>query len=150
MSLYIVGACFDEAQWSVWSTRPYNSGSISDMFSGMAQRIGLYVFSLVAMGGFFALVPSNESIITGMGSRTLYCYVLHIYLVRGFSKFLHLVWDDAPLSFRLICAAFILPLIVGNALMSRPVLLLKPIIEPSVPALTRETDDVAARKADTA
>ena len=52
VSLYIVGACFDEAQWSVWSTRPYNSGSISDMFSGMAQRIGLYVFSLVAAVGF--------------------------------------------------------------------------------------------------
>ena len=150
VSLYAFGACFDEAQWSVWSTRPYNSGSIGDMFSGMAQRIGLYAFTIVAVAGFFALVPSEKSIITDMGSRTLYCYVLHIYLVRGFSKFLNLVWDDAPLSLRLICAALILPLIVGNALMSRWVLLLKPIVEPNLPTSSRMDDDVAARAADTA
>jgi fucose 4-O-acetylase-like acetyltransferase len=84
-----------------------------------------------------ALVPSKKSFITAMGSRTLYCYLTHILLVRGFSMLIDRVWPAAPLSFRLSAGALWLPLIVGNALMAQPVLFLKPVVEPDFSFLSR-------------
>ena len=103
----------------------------------MLRRIALYVFTAFAGLGVVALVPSKKSFITAMGSRTLYCYLVHILLVRGFSMFIDRVWPAAPLSFRLSAGALWLPLIVGNALMTQPVLFLKPIVEPDFSFLSR-------------
>jgi len=135
--LNVFEECFDDVQWFIWSIAPYKSSSVTAQFTDMLRRIVLYVFTAFAGLGVVALVPSKKSFITAMGSRTLYCYLVHILLVRGFSMFIDRVWPAAPLSFRLSAGALWLPLIVGNASMTQPVLFLKPIVEPDFSFLSR-------------
>jgi fucose 4-O-acetylase-like acetyltransferase len=135
--LNVFEECFDDVQWFIWSIAPYKSSSVAAQFIDMLKRIALYVFTAFAGLGVLALVPSKKSFITAMGSRTLYCYLTHILLVRGFSMLIDRVWPAAPLSFRLSAGALWLPLIVGNALMAQPVLFLKPVVEPDFSFLSR-------------
>lgn len=143
-TLYVFGQCFDELQWNIWAIKPYDSSSIRSMFVGMLHRLVLYVFTFIASFAFMAVVPSNRSFITDFGARTLYCYLLHILLVRGFTKLINLTWGDAPLSFRLSAGALWLPLIVSVALMSPAVMVFRPIIQPNFNALWRVEPRVGA------
>ena len=140
LSLYVFGACFDEVEWFVWSIKPYDSDTVAEQFTGLALRVVLYCFTAFACFGFACLIPSERSFVTAMGSRTLYCYLVHALVIHGFYRLISSTWD-APLSFYLVVFGFFLPLIVGNALMMEPVLALRPIVEPNFSFMWR--DDAA-------
>ncbi|MFB9879831.1 acyltransferase family protein [Planobispora siamensis] len=46
-------------------------------WTGIAVRLGLLVAALVMSAAVLALVPRRETWFSGLGTRTLYCYLLH-------------------------------------------------------------------------
>ena len=139
-SLFVYGACFDEFERFVWSINPYDSDTVTEQFTGLALRAVLYCFTLFACFGLACVIPSERSFITALGSRTLYCYLVHVLVIHGSYRLISETWE-APLSFYLVMFGLLLPLIVGHALMMEPVLVLRPIVEPSFRFMWR--DDVA-------
>lgn len=138
LTLNYFDKCFDTAERAIWSTSPYDSTSVMSMFKGFGERVFLYFFTGVASFAFLALVPSDTMCFTVMGSRTLYCYLVHLLLIHGFYRFINEVWAAAPLSFYLPVFGLFLPLIVGNVLMLGPVVrILRPVIEPNFDFLWR-------------
>ncbi|QFT88596.1 Acyltransferase family protein [Bacillus sp. THAF10] len=58
----------------------YTFESAADMF----LRIGIYGGSLLVTFAFFALVPKQKNIFTGIGRRSFYVYILHGFIIKWF------------------------------------------------------------------
>ncbi|MET9337049.1 acyltransferase family protein [Nonomuraea sp. NPDC003804] len=87
-----------------WSLKPfYFKHSFQDMdlswYMGLGLRAGLLLASLAMCFAFLALVPRGETWYTDLGTRTLYCYLLHgiPVLIAKEMGWLDLPWLHGPL-----------------------------------------------------
>lgn len=82
--------CFDEIQRYLWMTSGYDYGGSSTHPSAAplahaAYRVAFYVSASAVTFAFAAIVPAEQRWYTSYGSRTMYAYLLHLLLVRGFA-----------------------------------------------------------------
>ncbi|MFD1931660.1 MULTISPECIES: acyltransferase family protein [Nonomuraea] len=87
-----------------WSLKPfYFKHSYQDMdlswYMGLGLRAGLLLASLAMCFAFLALVPRGETWFTDLGTRTLYCYLLHgiPVLIAKEMGWLDFPWLHGPL-----------------------------------------------------
>jgi fucose 4-O-acetylase-like acetyltransferase len=121
--------CFDEIQRYLWMQGPYvddGEGGTPDTPSGAPlehamYRVIFFVFAFLCMGGFAAVVPTDQKWYTAYGSRTMYAYLLHLVVIRG----VLLIQDIAvpenlqpPIWGRAIIGLVLLPLLGTVGLMS--------------------------------
>lgn len=140
VGMYATGTkCFDEAQRFIWTVDPYSTSAIYSPILGLLYRILLYTATCVVGAAFMAIIPTESQMYTALGQRTLYCYLLHILLLRGYDKLMRWTWDDAPLSFRIIASALWLPLIVSHLTLSPYMNVFKCVVEPEFGALWRSS-----------
>lgn len=76
--------CFDEAQRWAWNMEGYAGASAAEAARGAGRRAGFYAAAIATALGFFAVAPGTRGWYTEYGSRTMYAYLLHLLLVRGF------------------------------------------------------------------
>uniref|UniRef100_A0A7S0WE51 Acyltransferase 3 domain-containing protein n=1 Tax=Ostreococcus mediterraneus TaxID=1486918 RepID=A0A7S0WE51_9CHLO len=131
--------CFDEAQRFIWTIEPYGTSEIYSPFLGCLYRIALYAATCVVGAAFMAIIPSESQMYTALGQRTLYCYLLHILLLRGYDKLMRWTWNDAPLSFRIVASGLWLPLIVSHLTLSPYMNVFKCVVEPDFSSLWRSS-----------
>lgn len=99
--------------------------------SGVALRAGTYLMSLTATAGFLTLMPRRRLFFTALGSRTLYVFLLHGFLVQ--------LLLDAPAIHTLIAMKQYwlfgaLPLLLTVILSSTPIIeLTRPLVELDIP-----------------
>lgn len=118
--------CFDEMQRWVWVMTPYPAGIDS---SGGANGWGpvlhasyravFYVAALVTGAAFVSIVPSDPAWYTDYGSRTMYAYLLHLLVIRGYMMAQE-GWLGAvfPLWTKAVVSGVVLPLATGLGLMA--------------------------------
>ncbi|GII61364.1 hypothetical protein Skr01_14490 [Sphaerisporangium krabiense] len=74
---------------------------------GMAMRVGLLVAALVISVAILALVPRKRTWFTDLGTRTLYCYLLHgvpVYIAKEMG-WLSFPWLHGPLGVMAIASS---------------------------------------------
>lgn len=110
-------------QWLLQS-KPYTELG-AEVFGGLG-RIGVYTLGLTMGAAVLAWIPSKQMIITPLGARTLYVYLLHGFIVQLFRQFDVLVVNSV-IDFFMI--AF-LSLLIVLVLSARPVMTIwQPLVE---------------------
>ncbi|CNE15700.1 Fucose 4-O-acetylase and related acetyltransferases [Mycobacterium tuberculosis] len=71
------------ARWIRWTDSNADMG-VSEM-TGTLMRIALLLVGVVLIAAFLAVVPSRRTWYTDLGAATLYTYLLHGFLTRGFT-----------------------------------------------------------------
>ena len=102
---------------------------------GLLVRMGLILLAFLLTAAFLALVSWRPSLTTPMGARTLYCYLLHgfVLLFLVYSCNLLSWWPTGLLG---VGAGLALAGALGLLLLTRPVeWLFRPVLQPSLPWL---------------
>ncbi len=68
-------------EWAYW--RDDNARLHAGPLTGTAIRVGLLAVSTVLAAAFLALVPGRRTWFTGLGSATLYAYLLHGFVIMA-------------------------------------------------------------------
>lgn len=124
-------------QWLLYRGR-YEDLGVS-MFEGVAVRGLLLAVGLLLTLAALALVPRARSITTVLGSRTLYAYLLHgfiiIYLDRQFG-----LWATIePYGATAVLGCIVVGAIVAVLLMTKPVAtVFRPVFEPKLTWMFRD------------
>ena len=73
--------CFDEWQWEAWKSAPFARGrpdGSSSLAAAAGFRAATYAGAMLVGGAFLAAIPRGEiPLVSAMGSRTMYGYLLH-------------------------------------------------------------------------
>ena len=74
--------CFDEWQWEAWKSAPFAHGrrdaSASALAAAAGFRAATYAGAMIVGGAFLVAIPRGEiPLVSAMGSRTMYGYLLH-------------------------------------------------------------------------
>lgn len=98
-------------------------------YSGAIIRFSLIVLSAIASLSFFMLVPKNKTVFSELGTRSIYAYVLHPYiilglLVYGISTHLSVIFLILVIPFSVLCSV-----ILSSKLTEK---IFKPILFPKV------------------
>ncbi len=121
-----------KASWLLWKHRYDESPLSVGPLEGIAIRAGLLALSFLMVAAILALIPWRKMWTTELGSRTVYTYLLHGYviliLVEEFDFFRRVAENGFwPLVTMLIGA-----LILANLLMTRTTQkIFRPVIEPN-------------------
>lgn len=124
-------------QWLLYRGRYVDMGV--SMFEGVAVRALLIAVGLAMTLAALSLVPRVQSITTVLGSRTLYAYLLHgfiiIYLDRQFS-----LWATIePYGAVAVLGCIVAGAIVAVLLMTKPVAtVFRPLFEPKLTWMFRD------------
>lgn len=118
-------------QWLLWRHRYDESPLDADPASGIWQRAQLLVIAFVLSVALLSLVPWREMWTSALGSRTVYAYLLHGYIIivlrEEFEYFTWIEQGGLPALFALIVGACV----VATVLMTKPVSwLFRPLFEP--------------------
>ncbi|MGD6775691.1 MULTISPECIES: acyltransferase family protein [Bacillaceae] len=89
----------------------YTFSSVTDML----MRIGIYAGSMLVTIAFFALVPKDKYIFTGIGRRSFYVYILHGFIIKWFFETSFGQAVNSPAGYMLLLLLSILVTVVtGN------------------------------------
>jgi fucose 4-O-acetylase-like acetyltransferase len=89
----------------------YTFSSVTDMLI----RIGIYAGSMLVTIAFFALVPKEKYIFTGIGRRSFYVYILHGFIIKWFFETSFGQAVNSPAGYMLLLLLSILvTVITGN------------------------------------
>lgn len=118
-------------QWLLWRHRYDEAPLDADPGSGAFQRAQLLVIAFVLSVALLSLVPWREMWVSALGSRTVYAYLLHGYLIIVLrEEFEYFTWIEdggLPALFALILGACV----VATLLMTKPVSwVFRPLFEP--------------------
>ena len=89
----------------------YTFSSLTDLLI----RIGIYAGSMLVTIAFFALVPKEKYIFTGIGRRSFYVYILHGFIIKWFFETSFGQAVNSPAGYMLLLVLSILvTVITGN------------------------------------
>lgn len=70
------------SHWMLYGTLPFARLRLAPD-DGIFLQLSLILWGFVLIGCFFILIPQGESLFSRMGRRTLPCYLLHGFVMRG-------------------------------------------------------------------
>ena len=131
-------------QWQKWRLS-YEELQVSPLL-GISIRGALLIAGVLLSVAVLSLVPWRRSWTSPMGERTLYCYLLHGFIVVGAAKWLHLFEPMLPWGGWAIVTTVVLASLLALALMTAPVAtVFRPLFEPKLKWLFKAPPHAASR-----
>lgn len=127
--------------WLLWKQHygehPLNVGPVE----GVATRAMLIVIALVLTAATLSLVPRARSWTTSQGERTLYCYLLHGYVIILLDRQFDLWARIEPYGAWAVVGCTVAAIVVANLLMTKIVAkAFRPVFEPRLTWMFRSDD----------
>ncbi|MEH3032742.1 MAG: acyltransferase family protein [Aeromicrobium erythreum] len=144
---YLYSGGWDNAtDWLLWKQRygedPLGVGPLE----GVTQRAQLLVVGFVLTYAALSLIPRRRSWTTRLGARTLYCYLLHGYVILILNYQFDLFEKTTKYGAAAAVVAILVAIVLANLLMTSIVSkVFRPVFEPRLSWLFR--DDAPPRKA---
>lgn len=127
--------------WLLWKQRYDEPPLLADPFEGMTQRGELLVVGFVLTFAALSLVPHRRSWTSRLGQRTLYCYLLHGYIILILSLQFDLFDRLEPYGAIAVIAVIAACALLANVLMFKIFsVVFRPIFEPKLTWLFRSDD----------
>lgn len=129
-----LGESFAEVSEWLFAAAPYGFTEWYHPFREAFMRVLLYIIVAFCSAAFMCLVPTDEWFFTPLGSRTLTAYLLHRLFITIYFKLTTKFWDDDDIDVvtQIVMGVFVLPLVVSQATLSRPVsMLFAPLVDPA-------------------
>lgn len=117
--------------WLLWKHRYDEAPLEASPAAGIVQRAQLLILALVLTAAFLSLIPWRKTPFTDLGSRTVYCYLLHGYIILILNEHFDFFEKFTDASNLTVIAIIAVAAIVANLLMLKPVsVLFRPLFEP--------------------
>lgn len=129
-----LGEPFEEVSEWLFTQKPYGFTNWYHPILECLWRILLFVGVAFCSVAFMCLVPRGEYFFTELGSRTLTTYLLHRVFITLYFDVMSSMWDDDDIDVvsQIVIGVFVLPLIVSQVTLSRPVTqFVAPLIDPA-------------------
>jgi len=129
-----LGEPFAEVSEWLFAAAPYGFTEWYHPFREAFMRMLLYLIVAFCSAAFMCLVPTDEWFFTQSGSRTLTAYLLHRVFITVYFKLTTKFWDDDDIDVvtQIVMGVFVLPLVVSQATLARPVTkLFAPLVDPA-------------------
>jgi len=115
--------------WQKWRHNYHELGATP--LEGIAHRGILLAAGVLLCFAILSLVPWRRSWTSPMGERTLYCYLLHGFVVLALAQWLHVFDRIMPWGTWAIVATIAGAVVLAIALMTKPVaVVFRPVFEP--------------------
>jgi len=127
--------------WLLWKQR-YNEHPLDvGPVEGVATRAMLILIAIVLTAATLSLIPRARSWTTSAGERTLYCYLLHGYVIILLDRQFDLWAKLEPYGAPAVLGCIVVAVVLANLLMTRVVAkVFRPLFEPRLTWMFR-TDD---------
>ncbi|HWV25622.1 MAG TPA: acyltransferase family protein [Aeromicrobium sp.] len=134
--------------WLLWKSRYDEDPLGATAWQGMAQRAELLVIGFLLTFAALSLIPNRRSVLTSLGERTFYCYLLHGYVILLLREQWDVFHNTQHLDVVATIGALILAVILANLLMTKPVkTVFRPLFEPKLSWLFRPPSPSATNPA---
>ena len=124
--------------WLLYKSRYGEDPLNATAWEGITQRAELLIVGFVLTFAALALVPKRRSFTTTLGARTLYCYLLHGYVILILRHQFGVFDDTSQYGVVAVLVAIVIATIVANLLMTAIVQkVFRPVFEPKLTWLFR-------------
>lgn len=124
--------------WLLYKSRYGEDPLNATAWEGITQRAELLIVGFVLTFAALALVPKRRSFTTTLGARTLYCYLLHGYVILILRHQFGVFDDTSQYGVVAVLVAIVVATIVANLLMTAIVQkVFRPVFEPKLTWLFR-------------
>lgn len=131
-----------ETDWLLWKQRYDESPLSATAMEGVTQRAGLLAVGFLLTFAALSLVPKRRSWTTRVGTRTIYAYLLHGYVILILSLQFHLFEKIEKYGTLAAVACIVGAVILANLLMTSIVAkVFRPVFEPRLTWMFREVSE---------
>lgn len=133
-------------RWLLWKDRYDEAPFDASAWGGISTRAELIVVGMVLTFATLSLIPRSYSITTVLGGRTIYCYLLHGYIIIWLDRQFGLWERLEPYGATAVVGCIIVAVVLANVLMTKPfATVFRPIFEPRLTWLFREAEPPSVR-----
>lgn len=133
-------------QWLLWKYRYDEDPLDATAWEGIMTRGELLLVGALLTFATLSLIPRARSFTTVLGGRTIYCYLLHGFIIIWLDREFDL-WKNLQDHGAVAVVGFMIgAVVVANVLMTKPVAtVFRPIFEPRLTWLFREAEPPSVR-----
>ncbi|CAN5174941.1 acyltransferase family protein [soil metagenome] len=118
-------------QWLLWKYRYDEDPLLASPAEGVVQRAALLALGFILSAAVLSIIPWARSWTSNLGTRTVYCYLLHGYIILYLDQQFDFFDKVVEQGWWAIIAVAVGAAIVANVLMTKPVgKLFRPLFEP--------------------